>query len=142
MVRRKESAVAQDEQREGAEEYQAADAATARTFGTSPFGCNPLPRFDPGLLFLVDAFTLIFLGVLGALYRDINALCKRVSVIERTINSLAGNEELLEWETRWGAHRPTAGSAGRDRENETEPRQETTVRLLPLPFACHTTPRR
>ena len=55
---------------------------------------------------LSATLALIFVGVLGALYRDINALSERVSIIERKINDLAGGEELLEWETRWGGASP------------------------------------
>jgi hypothetical protein len=61
---------------------------------------------DWRLWILAAALTLIFLGIFAALYRDINALCKRVSTIERMVNSLAGGEELLEWETRWGGASP------------------------------------
>jgi hypothetical protein len=56
---------------------------------------------DWRLWILAITLALIFLGVFGALYRDINGLCERVSVIESKVNALAG-EELLEWETRWG----------------------------------------
>lgn len=55
---------------------------------------------------LVTAFGLIFLGVFWALYRDINALSKRISVIEGKINHFFGRDELLEWETRWGGASP------------------------------------
>ena len=64
-------------------------------------------RANEWTLWALYAFLfLISAGVAFALYRDINALCSRVSTIERGINHLSGDKELLEWETRWGGGSP------------------------------------